>query len=47
VLFWHNDPYEKLEAILRSTVLGCLLDESFGDRFRDADDVDVHWLLKP
>jgi hypothetical protein len=43
----HNDLYEKLEAILRSTVLRCLLDESFGDRFRDTDAVDAHWPLKP
>jgi hypothetical protein len=43
----HNDLYEKLEAILRSTVLRCLLDESFGDRFRDTVAVDAHWPLKP
>jgi hypothetical protein len=43
----HNDLYEKLEAILRSTVLRCLLSESFGDRFRDKDAVDAHWPLKP
>ncbi len=43
----HNDVYEKLEAILRSTVLRCLLDESFGDRFRDEHTVDRNWPLKP
>jgi hypothetical protein len=43
----HNDLYEKLEAILRWTVLRCLRDESFGDRFRDKDAVDAHWPLKP
>jgi hypothetical protein len=43
----HNDLYEKLEAILRSTVLRCLQDESFGDRFRDKDAVDALWPLKP
>ena len=42
----HNDLYEKLEAILRSTVLRCLQDESFGDCFRDKDAVDAHWPLK-
>ena len=43
----HNNLYEKLEAILRSSVLRCLLDESFGDRFRDKSAVDMHWPLKP
>jgi hypothetical protein len=43
----HNDLYEKLEAILRLTVLRSLLDERFGDRFRDRDAVDAHWPLKP
>lgn len=42
----HNNLYEKLEAILRSSVLRCLLDESFGDRFRDKIAVDTHWPLK-
>jgi hypothetical protein len=43
----HNDLYEKLEAVLRATVLRSLLDESFGNRFRDKDAVDAHWPLKP
>ncbi len=42
----HTDLYEKLEMILRSTVLRCLQDEIFGDRFRDKDAVDAHWPLK-
>jgi hypothetical protein len=43
----HLDLYEKLETVLRNTVRQCLLDESFGDRFRDKDAVDAHWPLKP
>lgn len=43
----HLDLYEKLETVLRDTVRRCLLDESFGDRFRDKAAVDVHWPIKP
>lgn len=41
----HTDLYEKLEAILRSTVRRCLMDESFGNRFRDREAVEAHWPL--
>ncbi len=43
----HQELYEKMEAVLRSTVRRCLFDEGFGDRFRDKDAVDAHWPLKP
>jgi hypothetical protein len=43
----HSGLYEKLETILRLTILRCLQDESFGDRFRDRGAVDAHWPLKP
>jgi hypothetical protein len=39
----HTELYEKLETVLRSTVRQCLLDESFGDRFRDKAAVEFHW----
>lgn len=41
----HTELYEKLETVLRSTVRQCLLDESFGDQFRDKGAVERHWPL--
>lgn len=43
----HLDLYEKLETVLRNTVRRCLVDESFGDRFRDGSAVETHWPLRP
>jgi hypothetical protein len=43
----HLDLYEKVETVLRYTVRRCLVDQSFGDRFRDKNAVDAHWPLKP
>jgi hypothetical protein len=39
----HLDLYERLESVLRKTVLHCLLDETFGDHFRDDAAVEARW----
>ena len=41
----HVPLYNKLESLLRMTVLRSLLDDTFGDIFRDAASVDSHWPL--
>jgi hypothetical protein len=43
----HTDLYEKVESVLRATVRHCLLDESFGDFFRDDAAVKARWPLSP
>jgi hypothetical protein len=43
----HRGLYQKLESVLRSTVRKCLLDESFGDLFRDDDAVKNRWQCRP
>jgi hypothetical protein len=35
--------YEKLESLLRTTLLTCLLDPKFGDHFRDTASIDNRW----
>jgi hypothetical protein len=35
--------YAKLESLLRKALLTCLLDPTFGDRFRDVPSVDAQW----
>ena len=42
----HTALYEKLESVLRQTVLRCLLDDSFGNFFRDDAAVKTRWPLK-
>jgi hypothetical protein len=39
----HRSLYEKLESVLRSTVRSCLLDESFGNIFRDDNALKDRW----
>lgn len=39
----HVPLYTKLESLLRSTLLTCLLDGNFGDHFRDNSSVDNRW----
>ncbi len=41
----HVPLYEKLESLLRKTLLTCLLDPTFGDHFRNAASIDSHWPL--
>jgi len=36
----HVPLYEKLESLLRKTLLTCLLDPTFGDHFRDGASID-------
>lgn len=43
----HADLYERLERLLRETLRRCLLDESFGDCFRDDAAVNARWPLPP
>lgn len=41
-----QDPlYQKLETLLRVTVRRCLLDATFGDRFKDEGSVDASWPM--
>jgi hypothetical protein len=42
----HVPLYEKLESLLRKTLLTCLLDAKFGDHFRDVASVDGRWPVK-
>ena len=39
----HNPLYDKLEEVLRQTVREALLDNSFGDFFRDDAAVVARW----
>jgi hypothetical protein len=39
----HVPLYEKLESLLRKTLLTCLLDSKFGDHFRDPASIDSRW----
>jgi hypothetical protein len=39
----HVPLYEKLESLLRTTLLTCLLDSKFGDHFRDPASIDSRW----
>jgi hypothetical protein len=39
----HVPLYTKLESLLRVTLLTCLLDESFGNHFRDEASIDSRW----
>ena len=39
----HVPLYEKLESLLRRTVLECLLDSTFGDHFRDEASINGRW----
>ena len=39
----HSALYEKLESLLRQTLLRCLLDGKFGDSFRDETSVENRW----
>jgi hypothetical protein len=39
----HVPLYEKLEHLLRATVLRCLLDENFGNSFKDKAAVEARW----
>ena len=39
----HVPLYAKLESLLRSTLLTCLLDQTFGDHFQDNSSVDNRW----
>jgi len=41
----HSVLYEKLETLLQQTLLRCLLDDSFGDRFSSESEVERHWPL--
>jgi hypothetical protein len=41
----HVPLYHKLESLLRATVLRCLLDENFGNFFKDAAAVEARWPL--
>jgi hypothetical protein len=43
----HSALYDKLESLLRMTVRRCLLDQTFGDSFRDAAAVKARWPLSP
>lgn len=43
----HNDLYLRLESLLRETVRRCLLDQTFGDCFRDTAAVNRRWRLGP
>jgi hypothetical protein len=43
----HRGLYEKLESVLRKTVYRCLMDESYGDCFRDAAAVKALLPLGP
>jgi len=43
----HNDLYLQLESLLRLTVRQSLLDQKFGDSFRDAAAVNKRWKLSP
>lgn len=39
----HVPLYTKLESLLRVTLLTCLLDETFGNNFRDEASIDSRW----
>ena len=39
----HVPLYEKLESLLRKTLLTCLLDPNFGDHFRDVPPINSQW----
>jgi hypothetical protein len=39
----HVPLYTKLESLLRSTLLACLLERTFGDHFRDNSSIDSRW----
>ena len=41
----HIPLYAKLEALLRQILLRCLLDQNFGNRFRDIATVEAQWPL--
>jgi hypothetical protein len=41
----HVPLYEKLESLLRGTLLECLLDPTFGDHFRDDASIDGRWSV--
>ena len=41
------DLYDKLEALLRATVLKCLQEEDFGNNFSDNTAVEKAWPLRP
>ncbi len=41
----HIPLYEKLESLLRTTLLSCLLDQNFGDFFKDAASVERRWPI--
>jgi hypothetical protein len=43
----HSDLYQRLESLLRETIKRCLLDDKFGDFFRDASAVNKRWRLDP
>jgi len=43
----HSALYEKRESLLRNTVLRCLLDDKFGNFFRDDAAVNSRWPLSP
>jgi hypothetical protein len=42
----HVPLYQKLESLLRRTLLECLLDPTFGDHFRDEASINVRWPVK-
>jgi hypothetical protein len=41
----HSELYEKLESLLRMTLRRCLLEQTFGDFFRDDKSVETRWPL--
>ena len=43
----HTPLYERLESLLRKTVERCLLDQTFGDVFRNNAAVNKRWRLRP
>jgi hypothetical protein len=43
----HNDLYGRLESLLRLTIKRCLLDEKFGNLFRDDAAVSTNWPFTP
>ena len=43
----HNELYEKMELLLRQVIYRCLVDESFGNFFRDDAAVEGRWPLNP
>jgi len=43
----HTPLYERLESLLRETVERCLLDQTFGDLFRNNASVNKRWRLNP